>query len=363
MTTLTVGKSNYNANNSAKLVFYRLGMKDNQRELTLRIAPPIKDLAEKGYIAVYVKQHFGYSIAGKDNKRIPVTFNCIERRGKDKKIVQECPECNEIAARKADLEAKEARYKADGTAAEVVEAALRPAKAWLKEHNLDKKWNLNAKNEAGVWGYLAIGHKCYDKELLPLLKKLQTSMSIEDPTGVEEGVWLKFTRLGDKFNDIADKVEVVQVSLGKGQTQIKTDTLNEKDFSALEAMPSLTTLGRRLTYEQIATLVESGGDEEVVKAVFNSSSPRSEKGETSPVSTSGPTTQVSTAPVAPAPTAATPTSVPPSDLQAQIAALQAQLAASSAPPAVKTPSPTVKRSLEMDADKFLAEFGNPSDEE
>lgn len=370
MSNLQVGKANYNANRGEKLTFFRLGMKDNQRELTLRIAPPIKDLAEKGMYATYVKQHFGYSMTGRGDKRFPVTFNCIERKDKMKNVVQNCPECDEINLRKADIEAKTAKLKADGLSEEAIDAQLRVAKAWLKEHNCDKKWNLLAKNESGTWGYLALSHKAFE-DFSRELKEL-AAIGFADPLGVEEGVWFRFTRSGTTFNDVKDSCSAVKIPKGKGQIEIKTDTLTEKDFQQLESLPSLTTLGRRITYEQIARLVQSGGDETVVKSVFEAAQPRQE---TSSVRTTGPVQTVKTEPetapapaVSPAPAAQPVQAQAPVDLAAQIELLRAQLAAATAAPAAKvnavqpTPSPSLVKKLDMTPDDFLSEYGPGEDD-
>lgn len=365
MSTLQIGKPNYNRTNSEKLVYYRLGMKENQRELTVFIAPPIKSMAADGNYAAYVKQHFGYSLPGKGDKPFPVTFNCIEKRDKSKNVVQECPECNEIDLRKKSVEGVEIKLKAmvPPASAEVIEAQTRPGKAWLKEHNCDKKWNLLAKNEAGVWGILALSHtafKDFQRELVDLRKA-----GIEDPIGVT-GCWFKFTRTGDNFQNINDTCKAVQIKDGKSFTY-KESTLGEADFQSLEAMPELTSLGRKISYDQIKMLVESGGDESVVKSVFNSS----QKSETSAVRTSPvPTTVAIPQPsaVANIPTSA-PVQLPPAvpstnDLQAQLAALQAQIAAATSqnrPEPVRAispqPSPSLTTQLDMDPDEFMEKFG------
>lgn len=374
--SLIVGKANYNANRGEKLTFFRLGMKDNQRELIVRLAPPIKDLADKGAYATYVKQHFGYTSPGKGDKRFPQTFLCVEKRDRNKNIVQSCPECDEIAFRKIDVEAKKARLETSGASPEVIEAQLRPARGWLKEHNCDKKWNLLAKNESGVWGFLAISHTCCEdlrREIMDLQK-----IGISDPLGVEEGVWFRFSRSGTTFNNISDTVSAVKIATGKGGFAYKTDTLTDKDLASLESLPALTSLGRRITFEQIASLVASGGDEEVVKSVFQSAS--AVQSETSPVATAQATTVFSTATPAPAqasPTPAAATSTvataamtdPASNIQAQMEALQRQLeqmkALSAAPVLTPAPtpsaglvSPTLTKSLNMDVDNFISEFGD-----
>ena len=365
MSTLEIGKPNYNRTNSEKLVYHRLGMKENQRELTVFICPPIKSMAADGNYATYVKQHFGYTLPGKGDKPFPVTFNCIERRDKSKNVVQECPECNEIDLRKKSLEGIEIKLKASNSSAEVIEAHTRPAKAWLKEHNCDKKWNLLAKNEAGVWGILALSHtafKDFQRELQDLRKK-----GIEDPIGVT-GCWFNFVRTGTNFQDINDTCKAVQVKDGKNFTY-KESTMNDTDFQTLEAMPELTALGRKISYEQIKMLVESGGDEGVVKSVFNSS----QKSETSPVRTSPLPSTVQVAPTNPVvqnlPTPAVqlaPAVSSQNDLQAQLAAALAAVAALQAqksapvetPKAISPqPGPTLTTKLDMDPEEFMAQFG------
>jgi hypothetical protein len=357
MSTLQIGKPNYNRTNSEKLVYYRLGMKDNQRELTLFICPPIKSMAEDGAYATYVKQHFGYTLPGKGDKPYPKTFNCIEKRDKGRNVTQECPECNEIDLRKKAMEATEVRLKAANSTPEIIEAHLRPMKAWLKEHNCDKKWNLLAKNEANVWGILALSHtafKDFQREIADLRKA-----GIEDPIGVT-GCWWRFTRTGTSFNDITDTCKAVQEKSGKS-FMYKEATMTDSDFQALEAMPELTSLGTKISYEQIKMLVESGGDEAVVKSVFASS----QRSETSAVRTSPVPSQVQVAPSNPVVSGPIP-QLPPvvpsaSALQAQLAAAQAAVAAlqkqAATPNVSPQPGPSITTQLDMDPEEFMAKFG------
>jgi hypothetical protein len=363
--SLQIGQPKYAS--SEKLTYYKLGMKDGQRDLILRIAPPIKSLAEDGHYAVYLKQHFGYNMTGRGDKTFPIPFSCIERRDRNKNIVQECPECNEIALRKAALEARKAKGKTDGLTDDQIAAQNRPAIDWLKSHNCDKKWTLLAKNQSGAWGFLSLGHNAYT-DLQREIKYLQ-GLGFEDPLGTEAGHWFHFNRVGNNFNDLTDTCKAVQERNGATFTY-KTDALNQSDFAALEALPELTTLGRKISYEQITMLVESGGDAEVVKSVFDSA----QKGrETSSVPTSQPTSRVETPSTVttPASAAGATTSAPveapkapgQEALLAQMEALKAQLAAMSAstnskPVATQpAPTPTMVKQLDMDPDQFLAEFG------
>jgi hypothetical protein len=263
---MQVGKPNYNSR-SERLVFHKLGMKDDQRTLIVRVAPPVKSLAEDGRFATYIKQHFGYGVKAGE-KFSPRTFVCVERRDRNKNIVEECPECEEIALRKASLEAKLIAHGKAGMTEDEAKAAVAPLTMWLKGHNLDKKWHLLAKNQSGQWGFLTLSHKAYEN-FLTCIKEAQ-SMGIEDPLAPENGCWFKFTRTGYKFNEIADSCVMLQEATGPGQTRIKLDNLTPKDWAAIEALPDLANWGNRITYDQIKLLVSSGGADDVVKSVLDS---------------------------------------------------------------------------------------------
>ena len=100
--SLQIGKTNYAQRNTERLTFHKLGMQDNQRSLRVRIAPPVKSMAEQGRFSTYIKQHFGYAIKVGD-KTIPRTFLCLEQRDRNRNVTQECPECEENSIRKASL--------------------------------------------------------------------------------------------------------------------------------------------------------------------------------------------------------------------------------------------------------------------
>jgi hypothetical protein len=333
---IKVGKANYTANTTNKTNYYRLS--NTVREIVVRIAPPVGDLAEESKFAVYHKQHFGYDLPIKD-KSIPVTFNCIEQRSMSRAVTQPCPECDEIAFQKKALEELKASLKDEPN--DVQEARTRPMVAWLKKHNRDQKWALYAKNEAGTWGILTISHNAY-KDLMREIKEVQ-ALGYEDPLSHTEGVWFKFTRSGEKFNEIKDTCTVVKVNQGKGQFAIKQDTMTETDFAALEAMPPLLTLGRKLTYEQVVMLVQSGGDAEVVKSVFDSA-------ETSPTETARTTT--------PAKVASTTVDAL-SAAVANLAPAPKAAVATPAPVVGRQPSATVKADLDMDIEEFKRKFATP----
>jgi hypothetical protein len=377
---MQVGKTNYSGRSSERTKFFRLGMKDDQRDLTLRLAPPVKSMAERGNIAFYVKQHFGYSIKNSQGKDVFQTFLCIERRDRNKNVIEECPECEENKLRKAEVDAKEAALKAKGVPDADIELQLRPMKAYLKEHNLDRKWNMVAKNVNGDWGLLTIGHKCYEA-LMATIADLRTNKGIDDPLDPKQGVWFKFKRTGKYFNDIVDTVTVHTEQTAPGQFAIKFDQILEGDWARIEALPDLPTIGRRLTYEQVKMLVASGGEETVVRSVMESgrkteSSPEevATRGKTATVTTvttsnttSGAGGNLVTSQVAAPVTAPAPDAVDNeiAALQAQMAALMKQKTAAAVTTKAETTtnvkqqlSPSIQTGLDKDVENFMETFGD-----
>lgn len=382
MSKFSADKPNYDANTSSstfeKTVYHKLGHKDpKQRVLTVRIsAAVVRDekgavvgaVGEDGKWCRFVKQHFGYKVRfGKDEKakEVPMTFLCVEERDRENKITKRCPECDAIYAKKERVAAKEAELKAQGKTKEEIDASVHHTKAWLKEHNQDRKWNMPAKDSTGRWGFLTISHKCYkmlkgNATSPGLIDKLLAAKPRVDPLGVEKGVWIRFTRTGETFNDFTDtpsiEKELVEFN-GDMLEKMKFDTLTESDFEAISKLPPLSSLGRVLTPEQIRMLVESGGDEATVRSVMNipteskkaapTPSEDSFEGDVEPSDLQFP-------PVEPPPFDTVPTKAAPAEddeeaaLLAQMAALKAKKAAK----ATQTPKPALSEDDEMAA--FLA---------
>lgn len=386
MTTSIFGKPNYTTNESKALIFHKLGHKEpKQRTLVVRVAPPYGPLAEKGIWARYVKQHFGYTLSVPNKttgevRKIPQTFLCLEKRDRDGNIIQRCPECDEIAAQKAKLESKVKELTAKGMSDEEIKTATAFARMWLKEHNLDKKWNMVAKDLSGRWGYLAISHSCYkilkgNASEPGLIDRLVSQG--HDPLSPEKGLWFIFTRTGTMFNEIRDFPEVYTEEVtvnGEVFRRNKTDSLTQADIDALTALPSLDSLGRSLTFDQIRMLVESGGDEEVLRTVMNLPKTSPNAPAQAPAAAKAPVVQDDepTDEVATLPTPATVS--PEADkikaLEAELAKLMAAKAEAARPvtstgvslagrtpaPAAPTPSPELKKAVAMDMDAFLEKY-------
>jgi hypothetical protein len=271
MANIKIGKANYSdkSDSKEKTVFYSLGHKvPADRRLTLRFAPPIGELADKGIWKVFIKDHWGYTLAvvdGQGKKRnIPLKFGCIEKTDRNGNVLQECPECEEIKRQKLARDTKEKALKEAGKDPETIETSLKFVKDWIKAHNLDRKWHMVAKDLSGKWGFAKMSHSCEKLLLGEIQKQIEKG---QDPIGLK-GMWFDFERTGNSFNDIKDLPKPTMEEDSSGAFRFKFDTLTDSDFEQLEKLMPLNQLSRMLSYEQIEQLVQSGGDEQVVRAVF-----------------------------------------------------------------------------------------------
>ena len=247
-----------------------------------RPSPPVKSLAAKGEWARFYRNHWGYYIQPKDNadgKPQPRTFECIYKENyRTKMVTQDCPECDLIEVKRDEYEQLKKRAIAGGASEEAADAGLGPLLTWIKQHNNDGKWHIIAKNEKNEWGILHLPHKL-KQALDDKISKLQAEGI--DPLDPARGVWFNFGRTGKRIQT-RYSVEVVMVSEiinGKSYSTIKEAPLTAEDAAAIDRdVPDLATLNdnKRVTYEQIKQLVESGGAQEVVEAIFNSTMPEGE---------------------------------------------------------------------------------------
>jgi uncharacterized C2H2 Zn-finger protein len=388
---IQVGKANYKSQESTRLTFHKLGHKEpKQRTLVVRLAPPIGPLADRGIWALYLKQHWGYSVpfVGNDGKsrNIPLNFKCIEKTDRDGTITTHCPECDLIKVQKDKLKSKKESLEKEGKSKEEVQAATQYVASWTRDHNCDRKWHIVAKDTNGVWGFFQCSHAAYKllkgNERVPGLIDKLLGKGV-DPLSPEKGVWIKWERSGESFNDIKDIPTVyTEDAVLDGETvqRTKYDSLTQSDLDALEKLPSLDALGRDLTLDQIKMLVESGGDEEVVRTVFKM--PKIVAKQETPASSAKvdeildeePEEEVASLPApkpAPAPVAAAPVEAVVDEEEAEMARLQAAMAAAAARKAAKAsapkaepakvepePAPTSKAlaELEGDMDAFMAKY-------
>jgi hypothetical protein len=362
------GKPKYGSNTFAKTIRLKEGA-----ATVARILPPMKSLADTGEWAVYLGTHFGYKGVNSKDKSKPTyrPFKCVQNRDyKTKMILQDCPECDLISQRQEDLKALEAEMKAKGHSEDEVKELSAPLKDWLSDHNCDRKWHMNVKQQDGSFAVLQISHKT--KKLLEAeITRVLTEDGIE-ALDLNQGVWFRFNRTG-KGIETQDTVSVEYESVrdattGRVVRTVKLAPLTEAECEkALKECPDLSKNLREISYEQIKLLTQCSGDDEEVDAILA----MGEKKEASPGG--------NTAVQAPASTPAAPKPAPTeADLQAQIAALTAQLsaqkpavvaqptpvsdaapAAAAAAPVAPTPAATPAAGLPVDRNAFMARFTRP----
>lgn len=325
-----------------------------------RILPPLGELATEGVWAVYDSLHWGYK--GSKGMR---PFKCIQKKDfKTKMIKVQCPECDKIAERQATYDDQMKALEAQGKSKEEAREYLKPLGDWLYSHNLDKKWYVNALAPDGKIGRLAIPHKMY-VQLQEVIADLVSKQGV-DPIGVDGGVWFDLIRTG-KGNQTAHRVAVVEqveVVNGRSMRVYKPAPLTQDVISRLSSEAyDLKNAVRVLSYDEIKSIVTSGGDPEVVDALFGSGevrerateAPTDDEPENGAVaSTNAAMRTIPAAPSEPAPVAApTPVTAAAEDpaaamkaqFEAQMKAMQEEFArklaaATTAAPAVATPVAT-----------------------
>ena len=277
-----------------RAAIYKLGHEqESQRTMIVRIAPPIKDLAAKGTWRVFIKRHFGYvqPVTKKDGTKIniPLPFLCPQEYDREGNVTVQCDECNEIKRFKTEIETAEVALKKEGKDEAAIDSILKHKKAWTKTHNLSRKWYSIGKNLDHKWGYVETSKTCMN-DFLETIKSLTADGN--DPLG-QNGLWFKFTRTGSKFNDISDKAKEMLEKQADGSLRFKSDTLTENDIAQLEKLDSLsalpTVLAKKLTAAQVSEIVKSGGDENVLKAIFNTPTKTESKPQTVTLEESGKT--------------------------------------------------------------------------
>jgi len=269
------GKSNYEKPkfDNERTPIYKLsgGGKKPVKELILRFAPPVKELRDnpKGYRKMHsVHWGYGFTVQKKDGTSVflPQNFECVREYDSNGNISQECPECQWIYSVLGETEAEKARLKADGRTDEDIREILKPKTDWLFKHSKDRKVYWLAKNLEGKWGY-ALFPKQTSELLEVKLAELQ-SRGI-DPLSPENGVWFRIYRVDEKNNN----VDVVMENAAGGLLKYKTDTFTQADDDALEKIPGLLQATTKITLDQVRDLVNSKGDENIARLIFNKGRP------------------------------------------------------------------------------------------
>lgn len=271
---LGFGKAKYgkSAQTNAYQKFIKL---EADKELIVRILPPMKSLENTDKWSVYYTIHYGYKgVDRKDpSKTVARPFRCVEQKNtRTGMITQTCPECMEIQKTKALLDERTASLsKRTDMTDEEKETMLAPLKVFLKEHNIDKKWYLNVMLQDGTFGTMTISHRT-KKLVEALLDRIDKQENI-DPLEAEGGVWLSFRRTGRKL-DAVDTVEPVYVKEeinGRRVNVLKSGAMSEeKGREALERCSDLATgVVRTISLDQVNMLVNSSGDPEEVDRILS----------------------------------------------------------------------------------------------
>lgn len=249
----------------------------DKTELILRLLPPMKTYAESGAWKFFYGQHFG--IEGNNtrdpSKGRPRPFLCIQRKNKAKEVIVPCAKCEQMdkvrvridareneLAKEHGIEDKKSKEFGDLKRAD---QKLKPLYDWMKRHNVDKKFHINAMNEAGECGVLTLSYTVVLEKLEPLLKELRDKYRVDafDPAG---GVWLRFTRTGQAPR-VNDSVEVFNEELADGAFRRKVAPMTADQIKkALKVCPDLSNVNqeivRVLTAEAIQALVALKGDKD-----------------------------------------------------------------------------------------------------
>lgn len=311
-----------------------------------RIAPPVKSLKSSGRWSQYDSLHYGYTIPNEQNPDKPrhKPFRCVFKKNRANGMTeQDCPECNLLQSKENEVEALKAQQVASGKTPDEAEEFVKGARRLLREHNLDKKHYVLAKNLAGEWGVLKIPHRA-KQALDKVIDDYMKGNGGEHPLHPVNGVWFRFTRKG-KGLQTEYYVDIENESLGRGQFKYKSGELTSADVEGITKAPDLATLNdnKNLTYDQILALVRSNGEPTVVAQVFGTSSKAAPRSEAAKAAASLPDLeQAVSAKAAPAPAPVYEKAVYEKAAVSQadvIAALQAQLAAAMAATGAPAPAP------------------------
>lgn len=330
--------------------------------LTVRILPPIHSCENTGDWFVGHTQHWGYSVprANDPSKKVIMSFRCIEEtawRDGSRVVTKVCPECAEIALKRAEFNAAEARLKQEGRGKEEIKKTLEPLQNWLFSHNKDFKFYMNVKFLDGSYGTLRVPSKV--KKMIDSIRNdLRNGPNKYDIVAADQGYWLVLGVIEGRGAQTVYKCEVMTENVvinGDTYQKPKKAPLTPEDAEKAEAVCyDLRHIGiRRLAADKIQMLVESHGEINTVKAIFGSSE-RLEKSEatsddeggeeeiiaSNPFATPAPTPAPQKA--APAPVAA-PKPVPePVVEDDEVAAAERLLAAAKAAKAAKTAKAAAK---------------------
>lgn len=251
-------------------------LKDGAQEL--RILPSMDGTGE--FVRTHTC-HYGYGTKmSNSDKEIPNPFYCVEEgkfvAGKFV-VLAECPECREIRRIEGEKQAIEVDMKRKGASEEEIRNGTDSQTRWLRKHNRDFKYYVNVKDATGRFFTVKLPSKKVWKPIMSIIERYRARKYPIDAIAASQGLWFRVTKSGKGFGtDYAAELVTEEVYVpGQAPSEsAKLGPLTADD--ARKAKESccidLQNVGiNRLTREQVARLVESRGDPNIVQAIFAAS--------------------------------------------------------------------------------------------
>lgn len=247
-----------------------------------RILPPMLSQKESGKYNVSHTCHYGYGLKREgSDKEFPNPFYCVEEgtwvNGKFV-VTQECPECKLIAFVKGQRDTIATQMKNEGKSKDDIFKATEAHEKWLKKHNRDFKQYVNVMDAAGRFFTAKYPSKEVWKKVKTLIEQYKSARIPIDAVAANQGLWFRIVRTGE-FRQTEYTVEVVMEDVvvnGQvvpGAQQPKKAPLTAEHYKKAKAScMDLADVGiKRLSIADVARLVKSKGDPQVVAAIFASS--------------------------------------------------------------------------------------------
>lgn len=221
----------------------------DKNSFTLRILPPMGELADKGKWSVYHKVEFGY--VGTDNKMKPFLSPRVVNFEGMVEVESEAHKRREL------LKQQQAAAKEAGNA-----QLLEQCTNLLKKYNQDAKHYMNVVDLNGNVGLFKIGHRGY-QALKAEIDRLRSEGV--DPIGIDNGRYFVFSRSGRGKDTVYTVVEFKQKQeMESPQGKIVVDVpyphaINEAIMSKLATDAfELNKVYPSVTPEQEARIVHEG---------------------------------------------------------------------------------------------------------
>jgi hypothetical protein len=267
----------------------------------------------------YHRCHWGYRVPRNDDptKTIPVKFYCIRRMGKNKMVIEECPQCVESDSKFQEFESYRGQLQAEKRSESDIKDLTAPLKNWLRTFNNDGKQYLFVFTPDGNFRRLRISHKTY-QQLEAKMNEVAGKLKL-NPRSPRNLVMWKLTRIGSskQLGQMSEVIEEVKEAVVmNGQTYEKTKIVSltaeqcQQALAKIKDVPIHDIGALSLTYDQIKALVETQGDPEAVRGIVNLPQ-QAAKVASAPVPTTKPSTPPATNTAVTTATVAAATSTPP----------------------------------------------------